>query len=176
MTPIISIYPGESVEHNWASTGERAWWWCCCCWDLEEEEEEEEGMLVLISFADCFPDSGRHWSIGVSVQRGGVCVCVRESQPGGVFLWVYNRVWAEKHGICVATECWLSNAIGWLFHRGVNFTLGPVCEARHTRLLACTHVCVVSSDQRGKLNERSWERAGRVWSKTRSHACLMKWG
>lgn len=70
----------------------------------------------------------------------------------------------------------LVGAIGWLFHCGVNFTLGSVCEARHTRLLAWTHMCVVSSDQRVKLNERSWERAERVWSKTCSHACLMKSG
>lgn len=47
MTPIISIYPGESVEHNWASTGERVWhWW----------ESQEEGMFFLISFADYFTD------------------------------------------------------------------------------------------------------------------------
>lgn len=157
MTPIISIYPGESVEHNWASTGERAW---CCSWDLEEE-----GMLFLISFADCFPDSGWHWIIADSVQLGGVRVfmCITEWETRSMaFVSSRYRV--------------LVGAIGWPFHCGVNFTLGSVCEARHTRLLAWTHMCVVSSDQRVKLNERSWERAERVWSKTCSHACLMKSG
>lgn len=72
----------------------------------------------------------------------------------------------------------LVGAIGWLFHCGVNFTLGSVCEARHTHTHVCSLglMCVVSSDQRVKLNERSWERAERVWSKTCSHACLMKSG
>lgn len=52
MTPIISIYPGESVEHNWASAGKEGlvlvlgvrggWGW--------------GGMFFLISFADYSTD------------------------------------------------------------------------------------------------------------------------
>lgn len=58
--------------------------------------------------------------------------------------------------------------------RLVTLTLGSVCEAGHTRLHACTHMCVVCRRLATKLNERSWERAERVRSQTCSHTCLMK--
>lgn len=132
MTPIISIYPGESVEHNWASTGERAWCWC---WD-----SEEEGMLFLISFADCLPDSSWHWITGAPVQQGGVCVCgcERESQRGGVFLWAYNRVGAERHGIHLKS---LRKAGGTMRSVGNRHTGFCVWGWTHTSARLHSHVC-----------------------------------
>lgn len=97
--------------------------------------------------------------------------CVRVNV--GVCFHECIRVGAEKHGILFKSlQCWLSDAIGWLFHYGVNFTLGSACETRHTRLLACTHMCVVSSDQRVKLNEKVMGE-GRASVKQNLQPCLL---
>lgn len=102
-------------------------------------------------------------------------VCERERvNMGGVFLWVYNRVGAGRHAF-------VSSRYRVLFERWHRLVVSPwrkhhaVSEDEHARLLAYTRAC---SLQRLAimLNERSWERAERVWSQTCSHACLMKWG